>query len=159
MGEARGVIQTRFRATILFELMSNSTPDRRRSAGGRTGGGGRMPGGRSSRSPGSAGRGGRNSPAWQQGGHEEHASPHYVKAGLAVRRCERLCSFVFMRSCKVASSDLFGAQNGELFKGPIRINAHRRHQAYVTLPGLARNVLFEGHAAQNRSVLILRIEY
>ncbi len=43
-------------------------------------------------------------------------------------------------------------QTGALFKGTIRVNARRRHQAYVSLEGLPCDVLFDGLSQQNRAV-------
>ena len=44
------------------------------------------------------------------------------------------------------------SQSGALFSGALRVNARKRHQAYVTLEGVTGDVLFDGLAAQNRAV-------
>jgi hypothetical protein len=41
---------------------------------------------------------------------------------------------------------------GLAFEGSLRINSRRREQAYVSLPGLGCDVLFDGLRAQNRGV-------
>ncbi|BDA45360.1 DIS3-like exonuclease 2 [Coccomyxa sp. Obi] len=45
-----------------------------------------------------------------------------------------------------------GLKKGHFFKGAIRVNAHDRSQAYVTLPGLPSDLMIRGSVAQNRAV-------
>lgn len=45
-----------------------------------------------------------------------------------------------------------GLENGEYFKGIIRINPKFRHRAYVSLEGFPNDVLIEGDDNINRAM-------
>lgn len=81
--------------------------------------------------------------------HTEHLSRPEVERGLQVRRVSVRCACPVLTTL---SGHCLHAQAGELFTGALRVNAHKRYEAYVSLEGFPCDVLFDGFAAQNRAV-------
>jgi hypothetical protein len=84
--------------------------------------------------------------------YEEHLTRDAVAAGLEARPDAPGFASSALTAALRHTVSLPVTQSGALFCGAIRVNARRRHQAYVSLEGVTGDVLFDGLASQNRAV-------
>ena len=158
------------------------TPSGRGGTGGGSGGGGgggRTPGRGSSGNNNSSGGGGAGTPGGGGGGGDRRPSyfaDHMtveealkgirVRSGRAARLSRKLCCADLMTASHFSSLCIIPAaallccchtllpflQAGTLLCGALRINAKRRAEAYVTIPGLGVDVFAEGDKDRNRAL-------
>jgi hypothetical protein len=84
--------------------------------------------------------------------YEEHLTRDAVAAGLEARPDAPGVAPCALTAALTHTVSRPVTQSGALFCGAIRVNARRRHQAYVSLEGVTGDVLFDGLASQNRAV-------